>query len=522
MVRDEDEFNLNVGNLSRTLDKIRFHESARGSDRGVLALTSPSTPSTYTSTGESNVTIDTQAVQASASSNRKYKLWYVPEDEVGSVCSRMIGQGHAFCTLKNCTNNHQQDRVCTILPGEAYVKRNHDSAFSWLSVMINSLDEEQASSWKNSSQSFDDWITMFNLVKESDGSSPSALKREYGLTSEELEEKAKEQSKFLAFKTPRPKRRRTTEKDGSELPQFKDLEAESDDTSDSSVLLALFNELDSRSKLLMEVLKKNMSVFEEERSINAACNQNANIRLSRLKFNVGDRPVGLDSKFDAHNLWMSLASVATELTNMMETVQYENSKVQAKLKIFTLDPPLRSSQFSKSAEPFAIKIREIEKFVQGSVEHIVRKIDDIQPTSPATYPNVDLSARDKLIFDKIDQLEREVLSLRAANDQESVKFSNLGFRNKQDCDAWVETHHPGADFGLIMDFHLVMTHVHDAISGVQLMKGLATVHKMKLSHNHQAVAIVSYENRIPKYFVSSSSGYSIVRKDESYFSAIKT
>jgi len=174
MVRDEDEFNLNVGNLSRTLDEIRFQESARGSDRGVLALTSPSTPSTYTSTGE--FTIDTQAVQASASSNRKYKLCYVPEDEVGFVCVRMIGQGHAFCTLKNCSKNHQQERVCMILPGEAYVKRNNDSAFSWPSVMINSLDEELATSWKKLSQSFDGWVTMFNLVKESDEASPSALK----------------------------------------------------------------------------------------------------------------------------------------------------------------------------------------------------------------------------------------------------------------------------------------------------------------------------------------------------------
>jgi len=204
MVRDDDEFNLNVGNLSRTLDEICFQESTCGSDRGVLTLTSPSTPSTYTSTGESNVTIDTQAVQASASSNRKYKLWHVPEDEVGFVCLRMIGQGHAFCTLKNCSKNHEQDRVRIILPGEAYVKQINDSAFSWPSVMINLWDEELASSWKISSQSFDDWTTMINLVKESDESSPSVLKREYGVTSEELQEKAKEQSKFSAFKTPRP------------------------------------------------------------------------------------------------------------------------------------------------------------------------------------------------------------------------------------------------------------------------------------------------------------------------------
>jgi len=134
----------------------------------------------------------------------------------------------------------------------------------------------------------------------------------------------------------------------------------------------------------MEVLKKNMSIFEEERSINADCNQNADIRLSRLNLNVGDRPIGLDSKFDAPNLWMPLASVAIGLTSMMETVQFENSKVHAKLKTFTLDPPLRSSEFSKRARPFAIKIKEIERFVQGSVEHIVRRIENIQSTAPPT------------------------------------------------------------------------------------------------------------------------------------------
>ena len=524
MVVEDDEFNLNVGNLSRTLDDmLAFQEPARGGDRGVLALASPSTPSTFSGSGESNVNIDTQAVQASASSNRKYKLWHVPEDELAFTCARMIGQGHAFCTLKNCSKNHQSDRVCTIIPGEAYVKRSNDSAFSWPSVMLNSLEEDLASSWKISSQSFDDWVTNFNLVTENDESSPSTHKREYGLTLAELEAKAKEQSKFLAFKTPRPKRRKTNVTDADKLPQFKDLQTEADDMTDTATLFSLFKELDSRSKLLLEVLKRNDINFEEERNINAACNKNADIRLSRLKMNVGVRPDGLEPKFDAPNLWLSLASVASELSNMMETFQYENSKVHAKFKLMTMDPPLRSSDFSKRAEPFAIKIKEIESFVQSSVGHIVRRIEDIQvPPSHEVNTNETNSVRDKLIFDKIEQLEREVASLRASNDSESIKFSSLGFRNKQDCDAWVETHHPGSDFGLIMDFHLVMTHVHDAISGVQLMKGLATVHKMKLSHNHQAVAIVSYENRIPKYFVSSSSGYSIVRKDESYFSAIKT
>ena len=119
-------------------------------------------------------------------------------------------------------------------------------------------------------------------------------------------------------------------------------------------------------------------------------------------------------------------------------------------------------------------------------------------------------------------MEREIVTLRSANDNETVKFSNLGFLNKQDCDDWVESNHPGTNFGLAMDFHLVMDHVHNAITGVNLVDTLSRAYKMKLSNTHQAVALVSYETSIPKYFMASSSGYSIFHKDSSYFSAIKS
>jgi len=278
---------------------------------------------------------------------------------------------------------------------------------------------------------------------------------------------------------------------------------------------------------LLDALKNHLLNFEQERSINAACNKNADIRLSRLKSSIGDRPVGLDSKFDAPNLWLSVASVATEVTNMLENFEYENSKLKAQLKLFSMDPPVRSSEFSKRAEPFSLKIREIENFVQSSISHIARRLADMQSPqemNPSNHVSDDsrYQASEKLIFDKIEKLEREVVTLRSQNDKETVKFSNLGFRNKHDCDAWVETHHPGKDFGLIMDFHLVMAHVQNAITGVNLGETLARAHKMKLSNTHQSVALISYETRVPKYFMTSSSGYSIVHKDESYFTSIKS
>lgn len=155
-------------------------------------------------------------MQPSALVNWRYRLWHVSDKEIPFVCGRVIWQGHAFCTLKNCSKNHQQDRVCTLLPGEAYVKQSCDSAFK-------SLESELAISRKNASQSFDEWVTMFNLVQESDDFPPSSQKRVCGVTLEELEERAKKQSKLLAFKTPKPKRRKQNAEEEVNLLEFKSM-----------------------------------------------------------------------------------------------------------------------------------------------------------------------------------------------------------------------------------------------------------------------------------------------------------
>jgi len=107
----------------------------------------------------------------------------------------------------------------------------------------------------------------------------------------------------------------------------------------------VFKELDARSKILLEGLKAHVLDFERERIINTASYQNAGIRLSRLRSHIGDRPLGLDSKFDASNLWLSVASVVTtEVTTMIENFGYEVSKLKSQLKLISIDPPLRLSE----------------------------------------------------------------------------------------------------------------------------------------------------------------------------------
>jgi len=93
----------------------RVYLSRRWGGGSVSSSDRVSTPSTLSGSGESNLNIDTRAVQASALTNRKHKLWNVQEEEVVSICARTIGQGHVFCTLKTVPKNIVVKRDCVRL-----------------------------------------------------------------------------------------------------------------------------------------------------------------------------------------------------------------------------------------------------------------------------------------------------------------------------------------------------------------------------------------------------------------------
>jgi len=91
-----------------------------------------------------------------------------------------------------------------------------------------------------------------------------------------------------------------------------------------------------------------------------------------------------------------------------------------------------------------------------------------------------LDQREKVVLKLISGLQGELFSLRANYDAEAIKFGQLGFRSARECDAWVLTHHPGEDFGLLVDFHLVMEHVHVQMTGQKLISNLEKIYKMAL------------------------------------------
>ena len=102
-----------------------------------------------------------------------------------------------------------------------------------------------------------------------------------------------------------------------------------------------------------------------------------------------------------------------------------------------------------------------------------------------------------------------------------VKFHSLDFTSKTDSDAWLEHHAPNGNFGLLVDFHTLMEHIHHSITGVDALKQLQNVYKLKMKTLSEALAVASFEVPMPRFFTSSGV-HVVIDNQESYFSHIKT
>jgi len=395
----DDEFDLNVGTLSNAFEGLSRSLTASlppqgtpsRSDRGVLhedsttALTAEASPLE----GESLPfpLVDTHAVLASAPSRRKFKLWWVPEEKTELVCGTIIGQGHAFCTILNCEKKHRQQRMCTIIPGEVYVQKSHDLAFIWPSAMTTPIESSHLEQWKTESHTLEKWLSIFSLIGEGTASPSFNIHKDI-FSGQDLQEKVMEEKEVLSFKTPRPKKWKTSIKEDHEetiTANFKDMFEgvnEAEDLKDASIITALFKELDRRSITLLEVFKMHVNRSEREAATSSASHHNADVRLTNLSRSIGERPLGMDEQFEAPTLWLTLATVAAELKEKMEDLKKDTERVKAGWSMFTRDPPLKSSDFSKRAAPFASKIKEVEKFAIDSVQILSQRF--ISPTPPGT------------------------------------------------------------------------------------------------------------------------------------------
>ena len=104
-------------------------------------------------------------------------------------------------------------------------------------------------------------------------------------------------------------------------------------------------------------------------------------------------------------------------------------------------------------------------------------------------------------------------------DGEAVAFFNLGFRSKKESDAWLTLNAPQDNFGYMVDFHMVMEHMHHQITGIDSLTSLGKLYKLKLSTISESLVMNSVETTDPR-FLTASGARCVVNSESSYFSHI--
>jgi hypothetical protein len=82
-------------------------------------------------------------------------------------------------------------------------------------------------------------------------------------------------------------------------------------------------------------------------------------------------------------------------------------------------------------------------------------------------------------------------ALYAKSDKLAIRFTGLGFRHQTEANAWLSLLIPSHDFGWILDPHIVMEHIHYAVTAEDTLKRLEGIYKLKLSTIAKGLAVVN-------------------------------
>ena len=464
--------------------------------------------------GESSL-ITRSRIQKTTTGLRKYRLWCFDEAET-DVCLGILGQGSLLCTIKNCKKNHRSNQQHIAVPGELYVAKTSETAFVEPCVKTSVLGDELLQRWKEMSCTLEEWGNLFNLVS-SDNETKSSDANEVKFSAGDLHLKDQEEHIALSFKTPRKRKQIDMLQNSVSFQDFSTAIRISDQYITQEDNKAYISELNDRTVNFKSSFEKFMSEFEKERASSLSYYESNDLRLNRVKVAIGSKPQGMDERFDSPNIWLTLGTVAEEVTKLSDIYFTETQSLKKEVDKIVGHTETKLSQ---DLLLFKARLAELEAFAVESARklqgNIVTLSSQINVIKPSAQPD------NSRVLQRLENLEKEMLIVRSANDSSAIKYTGLGFRSQKESDAWVEINQPSDDYGLVMDFNCVMEHVWTQIVGQKILSNLEKVYKMKLRSNNQAVTLTSYETRIPKFFVGESRSLGVVKEGESYFKMIKS
>ena len=98
----------------------------------------------------------------------------------------------------------------------------------------------------------------------------------------------------------------------------------------------------------------------------------------------------------------------------------------------------------------------VSRNLKSQIDANAQEIFEVGNQKTSGRSSVDFSGDVARLDNRLSALESETANLFTQS--EGINFNNMGFRSKNDSDAWIETHTPGGNFGFVVDFHTMMEH----------------------------------------------------------------
>ena len=526
-----------LSDLASVLHELQMASPPASSEGGTAGVDSPAGSSftnishaevktdspSSTSRGES--TLDSKHVAMSVttvqgqSNAKKYKIWVAPSAP-DDLCCQLIGQGSTFCVQHQCTTKHKNNQCFKPKAGMAFVLKSTTAAFCDPSIDSGLIGDKLLSKWAKDSCTLEEWISRFLLV-EHEMDFPNLRNPDEKISELDFLVKEEESSKTLAFKTPAKRRKVSQNQLVVDKPEFHNLFPDDEPFLEmgSSPQETLENSVKKLS-LLAKAVESTYSQQQQDMQVVVDGFRKFELKFLEHENQLGKRPEALEVKFNAPNLWLTLGLIAEEIDTSQISTQIKNLESSFQ-HILSAQPPDPVKIVKQQVAPIYQQISQLNSFVVDATRMLNSKIGHNNTNNSTSGIDLQkIEEKEKLFLTKLTELEDEIKTLKAASDSAAIRFGQLGFRTAAEADLWIEMHHPGQDFGLLMDFHLTMEHINVQLTGQKLMSNFEKIHKMKLESNNQALAISSFETRIPRFFSTDGSTY--VRKDESYFSNIKS
>ena len=463
---------------------------------------------------------------------KRYKLFLLPKDiaQCSTVCGKLIGQGTTFCTNQNCTVAHRSGGgKMALVPSDIYVSTGtNNRAFVEPSVSAKLLDNDVIEAWRGDSQTLEDWGRQFRAATFSF----TDLEADKKLSAKELKAEVEATFNLEKLKTPR----KSNTQDLLEVSPMKNYSLLEDNDSlpklklDEITVKPFLNHLD---KGILEINRDLGKLWESQlnsEGLLGSVATSVDLKLQEIKDNLGTKPPNFSDDFEAPTLWGVVGNVVEEVKELPKTFDSKLLMMSKKADdLLKINRQEAQDDLVRYVTPLQEKVnglftalKDIGDNVSGELGRQANRINWLsQQQNIRQPPAVDHQREIDKLNEQIQGLTLSITELRA-DQAESIKFADLGFRSYQEAASWSERFNPDDSFGFLVDFHIVMENVQRQINGVDGLKTMNDLYKLKfMTTNAEAVAITSFSNAIPRFF-SEAGAHKVLTDAASYFSEIKS